>query len=146
MRTRERVTVQLLVLAIVSCVIPAFAQTTIGGVCENESYQCSDLTAYTWLSMYGTNLPDSSSTVVGIAYSCDDSSSGDLCGSYFEDGGTDQTYWYNSTTQINFYMLVPSSPTPYWGGPPTYLWGFGVCTAYGSGNCTEDLTSYTVAS
>jgi hypothetical protein len=97
--------------------LPVFGQT-ITSIELNDSMSAPYWQQ--WDSMYGTNLPVGSDVTVAIEYVCYNSSLPGyqgICTTDISSASTDpeQTYWYDSSTQINFYAIpyyVPSDTTP----------------------------------
>jgi|HubBroStandDraft_1064217.scaffolds.fasta_scaffold04090_8 hypothetical protein len=109
--------------------LPARAQ--IGGICEANSYNCSTLTNYTWVSIYGTNLPTGSGAYVF------EQAPGLVDGQFYE-YEFEVAPSYDQSTQVNFYLDGYEGYTIN-NGQYTEIdynvpWDFSVC--YSNGSCT----------
>lgn len=98
-----------LVVAFATITAPASAQT-ISGVCLNDSHTCGGYYFNEWMSIYGSSLPNEPIPYVVVIVSSNSSSCGSGC-LYINGSSIDQTYWYDSSSQINFngYPAVPGA-------------------------------------
>jgi hypothetical protein len=120
--------------------IPAHAQQ-ITSVNLNDS--SANAAWNSWDSIYGTSLPTGSGTYVTVTYP--ESYVGGYGGAENEISATsaNQTYWYDSSTQINLYIFAVSG-----GGTPiagcVYYYPNYICDtvqACGSGLCSNVYTT-----
>lgn len=141
MKTKTQALFALAVLAILTGIAaPANAQQ-INGVLLNNSY--NNAAWNSWDSIYGTSLPTASGTDVYLTYPSSFIGGYGSDYSYITASSTHQTYWYDSSTQINVYLYAQNN----YGGhavggcvaeyPTTVCDTVAVC---GSGVCTNTVT------
>jgi hypothetical protein len=129
--------------ALLLLAFPISAQTVTGVELNNSS---SPPAWNSWNSIYGSSLYTGSTTFVFFDFTCTNGTSTQSCFAQISSSSPDQTYWYDSSTQVNYYAIAyPLQPGYtaesgcYTNNGLTLCNDTGVCTPFGSGFVCSNL-------
>ena len=88
-------------VALAAISVPASAQINPGGVCIANTYTCGVYTTFQWTSIYAQSLPISGQASHTLVVPCT-TATGSVCTIIRSTTAGEETWWYESSTLINF--------------------------------------------